>query len=187
MRHHRAVEHRRSTSSVPPRAASRTRYDCGITSPKSEEATMRHRPALIARQRLRCTFAGIVAVAAAGSAWAQYPTKPILIVAPFTVGGDSDLAARNIAAVVPRFLGQNAIVLNKVGASGAIGSEYVRRASADGYTLLLARVGSQAVLPALKSDLSYKWNDFTFLGLLELNPYVCSVRADAAIKSFVDL
>ncbi len=119
--------------------------------------------------------------------WAQYPNKPILIVAPFTAGGDSDLAARNIAAVVPKHLGQNMIVLNKVGASGAIGSEYVKKAPADGYTLLLARVGSQAVLPALKPDLAYKWNDFTFLGLLELNPYVCSVRNDSAVKGFGEL
>lgn len=129
----------------------------------------------------------VIAAFGAGSAAAQYPNKPILIVAPFTVGGDSDLAARNVAAVVPKHLGQNAIVLNKVGASGAIGSEYVKRASGDGYTLLLARVGSQAVLPALKPDLSYKWNDFTFLGLLELNPYVCSVRSDSAVKAFAEL
>jgi tripartite-type tricarboxylate transporter receptor subunit TctC len=139
----------------------------------------------------RCAVGATLLLAAAGlvqsNAVAQYPTKPILIVAPFSVGGDSDLAARNVAAVVPKHLGQNAIVLNKVGASGAIGSEYVKRASGDGYTLLLARVGSQAVLPAMKPDLSYKWNDFTFLGLLELNPYVCSVRADSAVKTFTDL
>lgn len=117
----------------------------------------------------------------------QYPTRPLLIVAPFSAGGDSDLAARNLAAVVPKYLKQNVVVLNKVGASGAIGSEFVKNAAPDGYALLLARVGSQATLPALKPDLGYKWNDFTFLGLLELNPYVCAVRADSAYKSFGDL
>ena len=118
---------------------------------------------------------------------AQYPNRPILVVAPFTAGGDSDLAARNLTSVLPKYIGQNAVVLNKVGASGAIGSEYVKRAAPDGYTLLLARVGSQATLPALMPDLSYKWNDFTFLGLLELNPYVCAVRADSPYKTFADL
>lgn len=117
----------------------------------------------------------------------QYPTRPLLIVAPFSAGGDSDLAARNVAAVVPKYLKQNAVVLNKVGASGAIGSEHVKNAAPDGYTLLLARVGSQAALPALKPDLGYKWNDFTFLGVLELNPYVCAVHVDAPYKTFGDL
>lgn len=122
-----------------------------------------------------------------GAGAQPYPARPVLIVAPFSAGGDSDLAARNLAAVLPKYIKQNAIVLNKVGASGAIGSEFVRKASPDGHTLLLARVGSQAVLPALKPDLSYKWNDYTFLGLLELNPYVCSVRADSPHKSFNEL
>jgi tripartite-type tricarboxylate transporter receptor subunit TctC len=128
-----------------------------------------------------------ICLAPAPGAFAQYPNKPILVVAPFTAGGDSDLAARNLAATFPKYTGQNGVVLNKVGASGAIGSEYVKKAPPDGYTLLLARVGSQATLPALKPDLAYKWNDFTFLGLLELNPYVCAVRADSPYKTFGDL
>lgn len=121
------------------------------------------------------------------AASAQTANRPILLVAPFSAGGDSDLAARNVAAMFPKYTGQNAIVLNKVGASGAIGSEYVKKATPDGHTLLLARVGSQAALPALKPDLSYKWNDFTFLGLLELNPYVCAVRGDSPYRTFADL
>lgn len=133
-------------------------------------------------------LAGTLILMAAGAALsAQYPDKPILVVAAFTAGGDSDLAARNLTAVFPKYTGQNGVVLNKVGASGAIGSEYVKKAAPDGYTLLLARVGSQATLPALKPDLAYKWNDFTFLGLLELNPYVCVVRADSPYRTFGDL
>ena len=141
----------------------------------------------------RCHFtvrlvSGIFAMSfGLSGACAQYPDKPILVVAAFTAGGDSDLAARNLTATFPKYTGQNGVVLNKVGASGAIGSEYVKKAAPDGYTLLLARVGSQATLPALKPDLAYKWNDFTFLGLLELNPYVCAVRADSPYKTFGDL
>ena len=118
---------------------------------------------------------------------AQNFDRPVQIIAPFTAGGDADLASRNLAAVLPKYINQNVIVVNRAGASGAIGSEYVKRATPDGYTLLLARVGSQAVLPALKPDLSYKWNDFTFLGLLELNPYVCAVRGDSPYKTFPEL
>lgn len=134
--------------------------------------------------RFFCVLA-VLAPLAAGAQ--QYPTRPLLIVAPFGAGGDSDIAARNLAAVVPKYLKQNMVVVNKVGASGAIGSEYVKNATPDGYTFLLARVGSQATLPALKPDLPYKWNDFTFLGILELNPYVCAVVTDSPFRSFGDL
>jgi tripartite-type tricarboxylate transporter receptor subunit TctC len=130
---------------------------------------------------------GVLAVSAFAAGAQQYPTRPLLIVAPFGAGGDSDIAARNLGAVIPKYLKQNAVVLNKVGASGAIGSEHVKNAAPDGYTLLLARVGSQATLPALKPDLSYKWDDFSFLGILELNPYVCAVVADSPYKTFGDL
>ncbi len=116
-----------------------------------------------------------------------YPDRPVTIVAPFGAGGDADIAARNLAAVSQRVLGQSVIVTNRAGASGAIGSLAVRNAKPDGYTLLLARVGSQAVLPALQKSLDYQWNSFTFLGLLELNPVVCAVRADSTLKSMADL
>ncbi len=143
--------------------------------------------AMLFRRVIRLLCSVFVLAAASFGAFAQYPNKPILIIAPFSAGGDSDVAARNLTGVLPKYIGQNAIVLNKVGASGAIGSEYVKRATPDGYTLLLARVGSQATLPALKPDLAYKWNDFTFLGLLELNPYVCTVRGDSPYNTFSDL
>jgi tripartite-type tricarboxylate transporter receptor subunit TctC len=139
------------------------------------------------RRVLTPILGGILAVMAFAAAAQQYPTRPLLFVAPFGAGGDSDIAARNLGAVIPKYLKQNVVVLNKVGASGAIGSEHVKNAAPDGYTLLLARVGSQATLPALKPDLSYKWNDFTFLGILELNPYVCAVIADSPYKTFGDL
>ena len=67
---------------------------------------------------------GILAVIAGVVAAQQYPTRPLLIVAPFSAGGDSDLAARNLGAVIPKYLKQNAVVMNKVGASGAIGAEH---------------------------------------------------------------
>ena len=139
-------------------------------------------------RRLTAALFAVAVFIMAGAVRAQaYPQRPIRMMAPFPAGGDSDLAARNLGAAFSRYSGQNGVILNKVGASGAIGSEYVKKAAPDGYTLLLARVGSQATLPALKPDLAYKWNDFTFLGLLELNPYVCAVRVDSPYRTFGDL
>jgi tripartite-type tricarboxylate transporter receptor subunit TctC len=84
-------------------------------------------------------------------------------------------------------MAQPLLPVNRAGASGGIGSATVRNAKPDGYTLLIARVGSQAVLPALQPTAGYKWNDFTFLGLLELNPYVCVTRSDSVIRSLKEL
>ena len=127
-----------------------------------------------------------VALATALAAHA-YPEKPITFVVPFSAGGDADLAGRNLAAVAQALLKQPVVVVNKAGASGAIGSQQVRDAAPDGYTLLIARVGSNAVLPALRPATTYKWNDFTFLGLLELNPVVCVVHPESPYKTLDDL
>jgi len=124
---------------------------------------------------------------AAATAAQPYPDRPITLVTPFSTGGDADLAARNLAGAAQKVLGQPLVVVNRGGANGAIGSQQVREAAPDGYTLLLARVGSQAILPALQPALSYGWDDFTFLGTLELNPYVCAVRKDAPERALADL
>jgi tripartite-type tricarboxylate transporter receptor subunit TctC len=116
-----------------------------------------------------------------------YPDKPVTLVVPFSAGGDSDLAGRNLGAAAQKLLGEPVVVENKAGASGAIGSELVKNAKPDGYTLLIARVGSNAVLPALRPSTNYKWNDFTFIGLLELNPVVCVVNADSPYKTLAGL
>ncbi len=126
-----------------------------------------------------------------GQALAQadvYPTKPVTIVVPFSAGGDSDQSARNLSVTAQAQLGQPVVVVNRPGANGAIGSQAVKDAGPDGYTLLLARVGSQSLLPALQpAGLGYKWNDFTFIGLLELNPVVCVVHPESPYKTFGDL
>ena len=111
---------------------------------------------------------------------AQYPSRSILLVVPYTAGSDADLAARNLAAHAPRYLnGQTVVVMNQPGASGAIGTLAVRNAPPDGYRLLLARIASQVILPATDRKTPYGSNDFTFLSVLEINPYVCAVKGDA--------
>lgn len=123
-------------------------------------------------------------------AWAQsdYPSHPITLITPYSTGGDSDLAARAFSAVAQKYFGQPVVVVNKPGASGIIGSDLGRQAEPDGYTLLLSRPGSQAILPAIApARTKYKWDDFTPIGLLELNPYGCYVKGDSDYKSYADL
>ncbi len=131
----------------------------------------------------------IVALAIASGASAQgYPSKPITLIIPFAAGGDSDLSGRNVAVHASKYLNNQSIVpVNRTGASGAIGAMAVRNAAPDGYTLLVARIATHAILPALDSKLQYKWNEFTMLSLIELNPYVCFVKSDSPFRTARDL
>jgi tripartite-type tricarboxylate transporter receptor subunit TctC len=63
----------------------------------------------------------------------------------------------------------------------------VRNAPADGYTLLLARIASHVILPATDVKTPYQWNDFTLLSVLEVNPYVCAVKAGGPYNSMKEL
>lgn len=119
---------------------------------------------------------------------AQYPLRPILLVVPYATGSDADLAARNLAQHASRYLeGQSVVVMNQPGASGAIGTLAIRNAAPDGYRLLLMRIASQVILPAMERKTPYRWNEFTFLSVLEINPYVCAVKNDAPYASMQDL
>ena len=133
-------------------------------------------------------LAAALALAATHVAAQGYPTRPIQFVIPFAAGGDSDLSGRNVATVASRYLNNTPIIpVNRVGASGAIGATLARNAPPDGYTLLVGRIATHAILPAMEPKLPYKWNEFTMISMIELNPYVCFVRSDSPHKSASDL
>lgn len=67
----------------------------------------------------------------------DYPKRPIRIISPYAPGGTTDILARLLAPKLQAVLGQPIIVENKAGANGNIGTEYVAKAKADGYTLLM--------------------------------------------------
>lgn len=124
-----------------------------------------------------------------GSGWASadYPTKPVTLVSPYGPGGAADLAARTLSASAPGYLGNGVLVVNRTGAAGVTGSTSVVKGRKDGYTLLLARVGSQAAVPAINRRIPYKWDEYTFLGLLELNPFVLVVNAESPYQTLDDV
>jgi tripartite-type tricarboxylate transporter receptor subunit TctC len=141
---------------------------------------------MIGRRRALATGLALAGTAAS----AQVLDRPVVLVAPFSAGGAADLAARLFAAHAPRHMGSPAqpiIVENRTGASGSIGTQYVARAKPDGHTLLLARVGSSAILPATDPRTPYQPGDFTWLALLDENPFVICVRADAPWTSLAAL
>lgn len=101
-------------------------------------------------------LAAVTAVLAAPIVIAQsYPSKPVRFVVPFAVGGASDVFARYLSQQLAPRLGQSIVAENKPGAGGTLAAAEVVRASADGYTLLIADVGANAIAGSLYPKLAY--------------------------------
>jgi tripartite-type tricarboxylate transporter receptor subunit TctC len=91
----------------------------------------------------------------------KYPEKPIRFLVGFAPGGANDLVARVAAAKLSPRLGQQVVVDNRSGAGGNIAHDMVAKATADGYTMILASVASLAMSPGLLGRLPYDpVNDF---------------------------
>ncbi len=87
---------------------------------------------------LLAALSGISGMASVSTAAADYPSRPITLVAPAGVGGGFDAAVRILAQGISSQTGAKVIVENRVGAGGLLGSGYVAKATPDGYTLLLS-------------------------------------------------
>lgn len=130
------------------------------------------------------------ALPAPAAATLPYPAMPVTLVVPFSANGAADIAARLLVRHAGRHLPNpqaTLLVENRVGASGAVGTQFVAKAKPDGQTLLLARVASSAILPATDPRTPYAWDEFSMLGLLEETPFVLCVRADSPWETLRDL
>lgn len=140
---------------------------------------------------IRGTIAGawlaafIVGLSAAGVA-DNYPSRPVTIIVPFTAGGPADTAARTIAEVLRRHLGQPVITENRPAASGIPGTEAVALGEADGYTLLLGGIAALALIPPVQKVRYDVEKDFAPLGLIWRSPQVFAVRPSLDVKTVAD-
>jgi tripartite-type tricarboxylate transporter receptor subunit TctC len=134
-----------------------------------------------------------VALTLADLAAAQdFPSRPISIVAPFPPGGVADLTARPLAAAMEKVLKNPVAVVNKTGAAGAVGMQYVATSKPDGYTLLLA-LSSISIIPEADKLFgrppAYTVDQFTPLALLSADPTILVVRTESpwkTAKEFID-
>ena len=85
----------------------------------------------------------------------DFPQRPIKLVVAFAPGGPTDVLARVVAVGMSKALGQQVFVDNKAGAGGAIGTDAVAHAPADGYTLLFSGDGALTVLPQMQKSVRY--------------------------------
>ena len=122
------------------------------------------------------------------TAQSEYPSKPVKIIVPFPPGGSTDGMARALAPKMQEVLGQNVIVDNKPGATGTVGAGFVKRAPADGYTLLVTSLGPLVIAPHLLSNVPYNAaTDFDYLTVGLQSPNVLVVPANSPYKTLADL
>ncbi len=123
-----------------------------------------------------------------GSALADYPEKPVRFVVPFAPGGATDLLARTIGDRLSAALGQPFVVENKPGAATQIAAQYVAKAPADGYTLLMATSTTLAINKSLYSKLPYDpEKDFAPISLVVQHPFVLVVDPKLPAQDVRDL
>lgn len=132
----------------------------------------------------------LAAVVASPAAQAQaWPAaKPVTLIVPFPPGGSTDLIARALAPKLQEKLGGNFIVDNKAGATGTVGAGLVKRAPADGYTLLVASLGPYVIAPHLIKAVPYDaLKDFDYLSVAVQAPNVLVVPANSPHKSLAEV
>jgi tripartite-type tricarboxylate transporter receptor subunit TctC len=130
-------------------------------------------------------LAGLLPGLAAAQA---YPVKPIRIVVPWAPGGSTDVLARLIGIKMSENWGQPAVVENKPGASGNIGSELVAKAPPDGYTLLVGSVSTHAMNPFLVASMPFKGvDDFSTIALAAYVTNVLVTHPSVPAKSVREL
>jgi tripartite-type tricarboxylate transporter receptor subunit TctC len=132
----------------------------------------------------------LLAIAPPSRAEDQFPARPITLVVPLTPGTAIDILARIYADKLSQLLRQQVVVLNKPGAGGIVGAEFVAGASPDGYTLLFANSG-HSILSLLNKNLAFDpIKGFAGVSMVGAAPAIAVVPAKlgvADLKEFVAL
>ncbi len=132
--------------------------------------------------KIAAVFLGATAIA-----HAQYPDKPIRIVAPFAAGGSVDIVARMVSDPLAKALGTPVVVENKPGASGMIGTQQVASAKPDGYTLL-ANSSIHVIVPSLYPKIGYDaLNDLQPVSQITVVPLVLVASPSAPFANLKDM
>jgi putative tricarboxylic transport membrane protein len=125
------------------------------------------------------------AAMAAGSTRADdYPSHPIRLIVPYAAGGGADSVARIVARRVSETIGQTIVIENRGGGGSIIGTELVKNADPDGYTLLLGQSGPISINPAVYRKLPYDpLKDFAPITMTTAYPYIMVVNPKLGVKT----
>ena len=136
-----------------------------------------------------CLRACALSFALAAAAQAQtFPAKPLRILVPFAPGGSSDIQARIIGQKLTEAWGQTVIIDNRGSAGGIVAAEIAALAPADGYTLFMGHIGTQAANPSLYRTLPYDpARDFAAVVMTITQPTILVVPPTSPVNSVADL
>ncbi|MDB5415426.1 MAG: bugT [Rubritepida sp.] len=127
----------------------------------------------------------VVALARPLAAQEVWPSRPIRLLVPFAAGGPMDLVGRLIAPAAGNLLGQQVIVENRTGGTGAVAMAEVARATPDGYTLMMTGA-SWPVILLLNQNLSFRMTDFAPLTRITIAPHVMVVPSSLPVHSLAE-
>lgn len=137
-------------------------------------------------RNLLFVFVLLFALGAASGAYAdQYPSKSVTLVVPWGAGGVTDVAARVFTPLFEQYLGAPVVILNRPGASGAIGTEYANGRPADGYTVIFSAETPASFRVMDVSKLSF--HDFDPIMLLSNSEKIIAVAPESPYYSMEDL
>ena len=133
-------------------------------------------------------FAFLAALATATAFAQAWPAKPIKIIVPYPPGGTSDILARAVGQKLTETWGQPVVVENKPGATGNIGADFVAKSPADGYTMLLADIGSLAIAPSVTRSLPFDpVKDFAPVVMVAYSPHLLVVHPSVPARNAQEL
>jgi len=119
---------------------------------------------------------------------ADWPTRPITVIVPYSPGGFADTRIRLLARKLGDALGQSVVVENKAGAGGVIGTAMIAKAKPDGYTIGAGNFAPLAVNPTLMPNIAYDVaRDIAPVILIETSPLVLSVNKSLPVKNLAEL
>ena len=138
--------------------------------------------------RLALWLLALAIQAAALPAWPQtaYPARPVRLIVPFAPGGSTDFVARTIGPKLGERLGQPIVVENKPGGGTLIGTDYVAKAPADGYTVLFTSPSAIAVLPHIQRLPYDPFKDFIHVVQVCDFPYLLTVHPSVKAQNLGD-
>jgi tripartite-type tricarboxylate transporter receptor subunit TctC len=135
-------------------------------------------------RRVALALALTTALAAGAARADDYPSHPIRLIVPYAAGGGADSVARIVAKRVGETIGQNIVIENRSGAGSIIGTELVKHANPDGYTILLGQSGPISINPAVYKTLPYDpLKDFAPITMTTAYPYIMVVNPALGVKT----